>query len=124
MREITGHRCGTGMDEHIRIEVANLDTSPGGACAAYQFYIKANGQWEKFARVDFQKGPAEGGPPSGLSNEALLAVVADRLQGFQAGKYPCRENAHAVAKIEEALHWLHARTRDRAARGIEGTLLP
>ena len=35
-------------------------------------------------------------------------------------KFPCRENALAITKIEEALHWQEARTRDRIRRSVEG----
>lgn len=37
------------------------------------------------------------------------------------GKYACRENALALTALEEALMWLQKRTRDRLARGVEGT---
>lgn len=56
-----------------------------------------------------------------LEIEALLAVIIDRLQCFQAGPYACRENAIALTKLEEAMMWLQKRTRDRLARGVEGT---
>lgn len=55
-------------------------------------------------------------------NEALLAVLEDRLIGFQSGQYACRENAVALTKIQEAMMWLQKRTRDRMARGVEGTM--
>jgi hypothetical protein len=51
----------------------------------------------------------------------LLAIVVDRMRDFQRGAYACRENAIALTKLEEAQHWLHARTRGRVARGVEGT---
>jgi len=35
--------------------------------------------------------------------------------------YPCRENALTITKIEEAIHWQYARTRDRELRNVEGT---
>lgn len=54
-------------------------------------------------------------------NEALLAVVEDRLLGFQSGENACRENALALTKLQEAMMWLHKGTRDRVARGVEGT---
>lgn len=50
-----------------------------------------------------------------------MAVVIDRLQGFQSGQYACRDNAIALTKLEEALMWLNKRTNDRIARGVEGT---
>ena len=34
--------------------------------------------------------------------------------------FPCRENALTITKIEEALHWQHARTADRNRRNVEG----
>lgn len=34
--------------------------------------------------------------------------------------FPCRENALTITKIEEAIHWQEARTRDRIRRGVEG----
>lgn len=34
--------------------------------------------------------------------------------------FPCRENSLSITKMEEALHWQEARTRDRTTRGVEG----
>lgn len=34
--------------------------------------------------------------------------------------FPCRENALTITKIEEAIHWQFARTRDRQNRQVEG----
>ena len=34
--------------------------------------------------------------------------------------YPCRENAITITKLEEALMWQDARTKDRDGRGVEG----
>lgn len=56
----------------------------------------------------------------GWTNEAVMAVVIDRLKGFQAGAFACRENAIALTHLETALMWLEKRTRDRQARGVEG----
>ena len=36
-------------------------------------------------------------------------------------KFPCRENAMAITKLDEALMWLEARTKNRITRGVEGT---
>jgi hypothetical protein len=43
------------------------------------------------------------------------------LLGFQSGEYACRENAIALTHIQDAMMWLQKRTRDRMARGVEGT---
>jgi len=34
--------------------------------------------------------------------------------------FPCRENALTITKIEEAIHWQEARTKDRLKRQVEG----
>lgn len=55
----------------------------------------------------------------GTTNEDVLAVLIDRLNHLQA-KFPCRENAIVITKLEESLMWLNKRTADRQARGVEG----
>lgn len=55
----------------------------------------------------------------GTTNEEVLAVLLDRLNTLNK-KFPCRENALAITKCEEALMWLNRRTANRVARGVEG----
>lgn len=55
----------------------------------------------------------------GTTNEEVLRVLIDRVQ-YLNGKFPCRENAIVLTKLEEALLWLNARTAKRQARGVEG----
>ena len=55
----------------------------------------------------------------GTTNEEVLKVLIDRLNFLQA-KFPCRENAIVITKLEEALMWLEKRTADRLARQVEG----
>ncbi|MCK5607171.1 hypothetical protein KAR91_35130 [Candidatus Pacearchaeota archaeon] len=59
---------------------------------------------------------------NGCHHEDLIAIVIDRLKSFQQGVFICRENALAITKLEEAVHWLRHRTNDRINRGVEGTL--
>ena len=58
----------------------------------------------------------------GTTNEELLAVLIDRMQ-FLQGKFPCRENAIVITKLEESLMWLNMRTSDRMKRNVEGKQL-
>lgn len=58
----------------------------------------------------------------GTTNEEVLAVLIDRLNGLQA-KFPCRENAIVITKLEESLMWLNKRTEDRKKRNVEGKQL-
>ena len=55
----------------------------------------------------------------GTTNEEVLRMLIDRMQSLQA-RFPCRENAIVVTKLEESLMWLEKRTAERKARGVEG----
>lgn len=62
--------------------------------------------------------------PNGAFVETVISAAIQRLDFFQKaglGKFSCRENALAITKLEEALHWLEARTRSRVERNVEGT---
>lgn len=118
MRELTSHKV-SGLNEALRIEVLD-EPGPGNACHSYAVTPTTGNA--SGVRIDFQNGPlGETVHPNGLSNESLLAIVEDRLKGFQSGQYACVDNALALTKIQEAMFWLHKRTRDRLARGVEGT---
>ncbi len=71
--------------------------------------------------ISFQNGPIKEVGVNGVTHEALLAILIDRLRSFQAGPYSNRANAIALTKMEEALMWLQQRTRERIKRGVEGT---
>jgi hypothetical protein len=118
MRELTSHKV-NGLNEVLRIEV--LD-EPGQGNACHKYRVEPTVGNATGVLIEFQKGPlGDTGYPNGLSNEALLAVVEDRLIGFQSGEFACRENAVALTKLQESIMWLQKRTRDRLARGVEGT---
>ena len=55
----------------------------------------------------------------GTTNEELLEVLINRMNYLQS-KFPCRENAIVITKLEESLMWLNKRTEDRKKRGVEG----
>lgn len=120
-RAINTHKV-NGLNEAISV-VALDGPGAGGASHEYQVLWR-NGNPKTpadFFTINFQKGPVKENFPNGASNEALLAIVIDRLQGFQSGDFKCRENAIALTKLEEAMHWLLHRTRERTQRGVEGT---
>lgn len=119
-REIVSHKI-NGLNEVLKIE-AKDDPGPGGANHIYDITPTVGNACG--VRIEFQNGPLKEVPPNGLSNEALIAVVIDRLQCFQKGQFACRENALALTKLEEAMHWLHHRTNERVKRGVEGVLKP
>lgn len=55
----------------------------------------------------------------GTTNEELIEMLLDRMNYLQS-KFPCRENAIAITKLDEALLWLNKRTSDRIKRNVEG----
>lgn len=72
-------------------------------------------------KIKFQNGVIPENGINGCTMEDLIAICIDRLDHFQMGNYPCRENAIAKTKLEEALLWLNKRTTERQSRGVEGT---
>lgn len=75
--------------------------------------------------ISWQDGPLGRGTerkePNGAFVEGVIQAAIGRLQYFQNSKFNCRENALAITKLEEALHWLNHRTASREAKKIEGT---
>lgn len=137
MREITSHRVNPANDK-LSIHVLD-EPGAGGACHLYRVAgfeplqnVSFRDLANNMARYDpvlqsyvtdvlFQNGPIAEHGVNGLTQEVLLAIVVDRLQSFQAGPFYCRENAVALTHLETAQLWLHKRTLDRVARGVEGT---
>lgn len=119
-RELTSHKV-NGLNEALIIRVLD-EPGCGNACHEYRIsYDPDNNGYIRTHAVSFQNGPIQEVGVNGVSNEALLAIVEDRLAGFQSGPFACRENAVALTKVQEAMMWLQKRTRDRIARGVEGT---
>lgn len=125
MREITHHKT-NGCNESLTIRVLD-EPGSGGACHHYTITTPNKPLRQELAEpavnceIMFQNGPIPEAGVNGVTQEALLAVVIDRLESFQKGPYSCRENAIALTKIQEAMHWLQHRTLARVARGVEGT---
>lgn len=78
--------------------------------------------------IEWQNGPLGRGEeriePNGAFVETVIAAAKQRIEYYQTAnnkKFACRENALAITKLEEALHWLDHRTREREARAVEGT---
>ena len=110
MRSIVTHKC-VGLNESLALNAVGQVTS-GGANDCYEIHFG-----DQRVQLKFQNGSPNLVGVNGISNECLLAIVADRLEGFQAGAYQCRENALALTKIQEALHWLQHRERSKVVLG-------
>lgn len=136
MRVLTSHKV-NGLNEALTVQVLD-EPGQGNACHRYHITTaetpppvggnmssadlqKAMAMSRAVTEIRFQNGPIQEVGVNGISNEALLAIVEDRLLGFQSGDYKCKENACALTHIQEARMWLQERTNSRLRRGVEGT---
>jgi hypothetical protein len=75
--------------------------------------------------IDWQNGPlgrdAERKDPNGAFVETVIYAALQRLEHYQSTQFKCRENALAITKLEEALHWCQSRTNRREIAKVEGT---
>ena len=66
-----------------------------------------------------QNGPIKEAGKNGCQVVDVIAVAKHIIEQLNA-KFPCRENAMTITKLDEALMWQEKRTRDREARNVEG----
>lgn len=119
-RELTGHKVNPAND---KLTVAVLD-KPGSGGANHQYLI--HGYTDEHGDQDgitilFQKGPIAEVGVNGVTHEALLSILIDRMEGFQSGPYASPDNAEALDAMRTAQTALQRRTLARMARGVEGT---
>ena len=139
MRQLTDHIV--SGDQAVQLEIVVTDApGAGGACHEYRirgiFSKEGMVPLSKLTNVEvledgrvcgdlcavsFQDGPIKEFGVNGITQEALLAIVIDRLRSFQAGHYACEENRVALTYCEAALKALQTRTLARIKRGVEGT---
>lgn len=105
------------LDSFAAENFEDRDGNPAGG------YVKGIG-----LAIEWQDGPLGRGEerrhPNGAFVETVIAAVVQRIEFYQRTadrRFACRENALAITHLEEALHWLQARTAKREARGVEGT---
>ena len=147
MRKLTDHVVSGDQSVQLKIDVLD-EPGAGGACHEYSIKAKfPRPSPELLARIpierlneivvdnegsvtgeicliSFQNGPIKENGVNGVTQEALLAIVIDRLRSFQNGPYNCADNEEALGACTKALKALHAlqrRTLARIARGVEGT---
>lgn len=111
------------LNQGLGVNADERDAVNGNASHVYVVSVQKDEiEYEPVLSViQFQRGPIQENGVNGVSNEALIAIVIDRLQGFNEGPYRCRENSLAITHLEEAMHWLNHRTMDRLSRNVEGT---
>lgn len=127
MRKITSHIVNE-CNEKLTITAVD-GAGPGGASHRYDIdgmdsrtnESVPNSLHHQKVILAFQHGTVPEKGPNGVTHEALLAIVMDRLEGFQSGPYKCADNEEALIHLRAAQTALQRRTRSRMARGVEGT---
>jgi hypothetical protein len=117
MRIITTHQTN---ECNKQLALFAEDRNENGVTQAY---------FVKIPRVDvvqtltlpFQYGPIAEAGVNGMTLEVLLAICIDQLEGYQSSKFANDYNKEALHFCRYALDQLEARTREREARGVEGT---
>ena len=75
--------------------------------------------------ITWQRGPllidGQRVEPNGAFVQDVISAAIGRLQFYQSSDFRCSENAMAITKLEEAMHWMDHRTQARMARDVEGT---
>lgn len=115
MRELTGHRVNPANDQ-LKVTVRD-EPGAAGACHEYEIALPDGSG----VRLVFQNGPIAESGVNGITNEALLEILIDRLEGFKAGKFASERNAAALSHLAAAQNELLERTKERMVRGVEGT---
>ena len=100
---------------YAALRVMRTERRAGLVPAEYEFFDRKDDS-APVETVHFQEGPFRQGT-NGVTSEALVAVVLDRLQHFQQTEACCDENAEAIRKLEEALMWMRLRIERRVVRG-------
>lgn len=123
-KELTSHKVN---ECNRQIEVFASVPGAGGAATRYDVYGPRIDRGPNLGLVPtfgynlkFQNGPiAEG--VNGLTHEVLLAIIEDRIAGFQTGPFACPENERALSLVRELQAVLADRTKRRDEQGTEGT---
>lgn len=110
-----------GTSKHTEVFAVD-EKGPGNANHVYEIRpVEGKEMTGGGLRICFQKGPLKETPMNGIHNEDLLAIVIDRLNGFQKGDCACKDNGKALVDLYGALAHLQRRTKEREKRGVEGT---
>jgi hypothetical protein len=109
----------TGLNETIQITPQG-EPGKGGAHTRYLLELKTPTH-EMSQMIQFQNGPiSDPSDFNGWTNEALLAILLHRAEGFINGPFKHQANQDAFDHLYSAMIALKSRTLERAQRGVEG----
>lgn len=107
------------------VNVVALDApDPNAGNASHVYEIQFGGPAESLT-IMFQHGPRGGADSTpGVFEDALLAILQDRMEGFQSGPFACPENQMCLEAIREARDALDRRVANRMAQKVLGVNKP
>ncbi len=100
-----------------KYEAENMNDNNGNPAGGHVTGLGLNIMWQ-----DGPLGRDENrADPNGAFVETVIDAARQRIEYYQQSQFKCRENALAITKLEEALHWLDSRTQRREFQEVEGT---
>ena len=102
----------------FEVGVVSPVTSAGARSAAFAKYVLVNHESNTLAFA-IQNGPIKEYGVNGCQVDTLIAAAHKIIHGLNE-KFPCNENAEAMAHLRAAGERLKARKKDREKRGVEG----
>ncbi len=105
MRELTASRPQTGQT------FATDEKSSDGANHHYAFSYKPSidGPPVPMGEIKFQNGPVSEAGINGISDEQVLQVLIDHVDGLAHGRIFVDQNQQAVLDLKQARSWLESR---------------
>jgi len=102
--------------------------------ALLKYNEENNEKWTQFIQIENAEDVKDVAPvvKFTIQSDPISEVGVNGVQALDMLKYvkclfeslndafPCKENVLSITKIEEAIHWQDARTKDRQRRQVEG----
>jgi len=82
---------------------------------------KTEYDYGRIQSIQFVKKNSDGSIVKGIQSEQLLIALIDRHKKLN-DKFPSKDGAKAIKKMEEALECLEARVKERMERNVMGQL--
>ena len=100
-------------DQVMEHEIKQIHTDKGGG------HTEAVG-----LDIWWQDGVLVDGKPNGAFVETVIRAAIGRLEHFQSGAFPCKENEMAITRLNLALECLAMRRADRERRRVLNSYNP
>lgn len=112
------------MKEIHRDNLVNVRRNQNGGVDDTNRYLGfSNDVGSQVGTLLFQSGLPSKEGINGLTNEAVIATVLDRLEAQNVGDFKSEYNSAAIECLRAALAALKQRVKDREARGVSGTYI-